>query len=76
MSDHALEPRVTDLEIRLMHQEDTIDTLTDTLLRQQRVMDSLHEQLEALQGRIRQLEDPHGESDPGGHAPEPPPPHY
>lgn len=72
--------RVADLEIRLMHQEDTIDALTETLVRQQKVIDQLQQQLESLRGRVSALEEQRS----GGESEEntaetgqqEPPPHY
>lgn len=69
-----METRLTDLEIRLTHQEAAIDELTGSLLAQQRVVDRLRQQLDALQNRLREIES-RGQGD-GGDAPEPPPPHY
>ncbi|QIT55397.1 SlyX family protein [Aquisalimonas sp. 2447] len=67
--------RLADLEIRLMHQEDTIDALTESLVRQQRIMDQLHEHIEQLRRRLQGLEEPNTEGD-GGESTDPPPPHY
>lgn len=70
MPDQSLESRVTDLEIRLTHQEAAIWELSTSLVRQQRIMDELIQQLTELR---RQLASglplpPSGE--------EGPPPHY
>ena len=70
------ERRLEDLEIRLMHQEDALDTVTDTLLRQQRVIDRLHQQNEQLQKRLRGLEEQQSGDEEEQQSPEPPPPHY
>lgn len=70
-----MEERLTDLEIRLTHQEASIDELTDSLLAQQRVIDRLRQQVEALQGRLGDLET-RGGGEGADTAPEPPPPHY
>lgn len=67
--------RLADLEIRLMHQEHTIDSLTESLVRQQRIMDQLHQQVEQLRRRLHSLEEQHSEGDAGA-SEEPPPPHY
>ncbi len=67
--------RIADLEIRLMHQEDTIDTLSESLIHQQRILEQLHHHLEQLRSRLDRLETQRpaeGETD----GPEPPPPHY
>jgi len=69
-----MENRLTDLEIRITHQEVNIDTLSDALLAQQRLIEQLQRQLEAMGSRLRDME---GRGDQGGdHRPEPPPPHY
>ena len=79
MSDDSGE-RVADLEIRLMHQEDTIDALTETLVRQQKVIDQLQQQLEGLRGRVSALEENRsGEQsgeDTADTGQQEPPPHY
>lgn len=66
----SLESRIAELETRLAFQDDTIQTLNDVLVEQQRVVDRLQAQLgllarrqDDLQGRI-EMED------------EAPPPHY
>ena len=43
-----MEERITDLEIRFMHQERTIHELSDALFRQQ-------QSIERLEGELRQL---------------------
>ena len=43
-----LESRVMDLETRLAFQDDTIQTLNDVLVEQQRIMERLQLQLRAL----------------------------
>lgn len=79
MSDESDE-RVADLEIRLMHQEDTLDSLTETLVRQQKVMDQIQQQLESLRGRVNALEEERSgrqAGDDGGDSGEQEmPPHY
>ncbi len=67
--------RLADLEIRLMHQEDAIDSLTESLVRQQRIIDHLHQHVEQLRRRLHGLEEQHSGGD-DGESPEPPPPHY
>lgn len=49
--------RLADLEIRLMQQEDTIESLSETLVRQQKVIDQLQQQLEGVRGRVNALEE-------------------
>lgn len=68
----ALESRVTDLEIRLTHQEAAIDSLTRTNLEQQKLIEQLQQELDRLRVVIREFS-----SGPIGSAgDEPPPPHY
>jgi len=64
--------RITDLEIRLSHQEAALEELTDTVLAQQRALHALRTELEYLRSLLR-------EAAPGIVGPaadEPPPPHY
>ena len=44
----TLRARVTDLEIRFTHQQDTIDQLSDVIASQGRVIDALRAEVEAL----------------------------
>ena len=68
----ALESRMTDLEIRLTHQEAAIDGLTRTNLEQQKLIEELQHELDRLRAFIQELS-----SGPAGSASdEPPPPHY
>ncbi|MEX0732721.1 MAG: SlyX family protein [Aquisalimonadaceae bacterium] len=69
-----MDTRLTDLEIRITHQEASIDELTDSLLAQQRQIDLLRRQVEALQNQLRDMETRGRGNEP--EAPEPPPPHY
>ncbi len=66
-----LESRVMDLETRLAFQDDTIQTLNDVLVEQQRIMERLQLQLRALAKRQEEMQVPMdvGED-------EAPPPHY
>ena len=79
MSD-GTDERLADLEIRLMHQEDTIDSLTETLVRQQKVVDQLQQQLESLRGRVNALEEERSgdqsEADTSDAGEQEMPPHY
>lgn len=68
--------RIADLEIRITHQEDTIDSLTDSLVRQQRILDRMHEQMESLRRRLESVEENNGSGENEGDDPEPAPPHY
>ncbi|AZZ44776.1 hypothetical protein C1896_07520 [Pseudomonadaceae bacterium SI-3] len=66
-----LEQRITDLEARLAFQDDTIQTLNDVLVAQQRTVDRLQAQLGMLARRQEDLQSRvEGEGD------EAPPPHY
>ncbi|SFJ57289.1 SlyX protein [Stutzerimonas kunmingensis] len=66
-----LELRVMDLETRLAFQDDTIQTLNDVLVEQQRIMERLQLQLRALAKRQEEMQVP---MDAGED--EAPPPHY
>jgi SlyX protein len=63
--------RITDLESRLAFQEQTIHTLSETLIDQQRSLDAINRTVEALRERLKALE-----PSPLTGEPEPPPPHY
>ena len=64
--------RLTDLEIRLTHQEATLQTLNDVVADQQQLIAHLRKEVEALKARVRDL------APPNIAAPweETPPPHY
>ncbi len=65
------EQRVTELESRLAFQDDTIQALNDVLVAQQRVLERLQLQIEAL---AKRQEEGSGQFDLGED--EAPPPHY
>ena len=66
-----LEQRIADLEACLAFQDDTIQTLSDVLVAQQRTVDRLQAQLGLLARRQEDLQSRvEGEGD------EAPPPHY
>jgi len=67
-----LEQRLMDLEIRITHQEATLETLNNVIVRQQQLIDRLSDELSSTRKRINELDTP---SD-GSSQPEPPPPHY
>lgn len=67
----SLETRINDLESRLAFQDDTVQTLNDVLVAQQRQIELLEMRLLALAKRQQEL----GESMDGA-ADETPPPHY
>jgi SlyX protein len=66
-----LEQRIIDLEARLAFQDDTIQTLNDVLIAQQRTVERLKAQLEVLARRQEDMQ-----SRMGGEEDEAPPPHY
>ncbi|MFB8829351.1 SlyX family protein [Azotobacter sp. CWF10] len=68
----SLETRINDLETRLAFQDDTIQALNDVLVAQQRVVERLQMQLEALAKRQQELIDELGSVDDDGTLP----PHY
>ena len=67
-----MEEKITDLEIRLTHQEAAIEEMNGVLLKQHQLIESLRAELATLQ---RQLIDM-GTSNVGDVSQEPPPPHY
>ncbi|MCY1271583.1 Protein SlyX [compost metagenome] len=67
----SLEMRIADLESRLAFQDDTIQTLNDVLVGQQRAVERLQLQLAALARRQEELLSQFGSSEE-----EAPPPHY
>lgn len=66
-----LEQRIVDVEARLAFQDDTIQTLNDVLVAQQRTVDRLQAQLEVLARRQNDMQSRLGVEDD-----EAPPPHY
>lgn len=66
----SLEMRISDLESRLAFQDDTIQTLNDVLVDQQRLIDRLQLQLAALARRQDEQHNQFGSED------NQPPPHY
>lgn len=65
------ESRLTDLEIRLAHQERTIEELSDVVAAQARALDLLTERVRRLTDRLRETEAWRPSA-----ADERPPPHY
>ena len=49
------EERLTDLEIRAMHQEAALETLSDTVVRLERHINVLEGELRSLRDRVRAL---------------------
>lgn len=72
MNDNELASRIETLEIRLMHQEASIEALTRTLLLQEQLVNTQSAAIERLEAMIRGLSSTH-DTLPGE---EPPPPHY
>lgn len=70
----SLELRITELETRLAFQDDALQQLSDELLAQNRLIERLQRQVEALATRQRELAGQVGTL--GGSEDEPPPPHY
>ena len=67
-----MENRVTELEIRLTHLEDTIDVLNKTIIKQHGEIDTLQLQVSQLEKKIKA-----SQSSPVAHeSEETPPPHY
>ena len=67
-----MENRVTELEIRLTHLEDTLEVLNITVIKQHDEIDSLQLQVSSLEKRIKA-----SQSSPVAHeSEETPPPHY
>ena len=64
--------RLIDLEIRLTHQEATLQALNDVIADQQRVIDQLRKEVETLKRQIREMS-PASIAAPWE---ETPPPHY
>jgi SlyX protein len=48
-----MESRLTELEIKLAYQEDLLDTLNDTVARQQQQLDLLQAQFQALYRQVQ-----------------------
>jgi SlyX protein len=68
----TLETRIVEMEIRLAHQDDTLQTLNRLVIDQQQQIESLKHQVENLRLRLMEvMQAP--EVDPSL---EPPPPHY
>ena len=61
-----------DLEIRIAHQENLIQELSDVLARQWMAIDTLTRKVERLEDRLRRVEGGLEDLAPA----EPPPPHY
>ena len=71
MSD-ITEQRLTELEIRLTHQDEHIESLSNTIIRQHDEIDALKLKIEILEKRIKAA----AESQVADQKDETPPPHY
>lgn len=67
-----MDKRITELEIRLTHLEDTIDVLNQTIIEQHNLIDRLQLQITILEKKLEAAAESHiaDEKD------ETPPPHY
>ena len=66
-----LDERIADLEVKFAFQQETIDSLNDTVTKQWAAIDRLSRALDRVQSDVADMEA--GQRDPKG---EPPPPHY
>jgi len=69
-----LEDRIADLEIRLTHQESSLDNLTRASVRQERVFEEMLAQLEQVKAVLTQMSEAGDRVNTSND--EPPPPHY
>lgn len=67
-----LQERVTDLEVRLTHQDASIEELTRVILAQEKVIKQLREELSQIKRNLKDISDPLVRPE----AEETPPPHY
>ena len=72
MNESDTEARLAELEIRLTHQDATVQALNDVITEHQLLISQLRKELEAVKARLRELNSPNLA------APweETPPPHY
>ncbi len=73
MSVTELESKITDLECKLAFQEDTVDQLNDTVIQQQKQIETLVNYLQKMQAQITSLQEDNSVMPVEQ---EPPPPHY
>ena len=66
------EDRVTELEIRLTHIEDTLDVLNETVIEQHKLIDQLQLQISLLDKKLKAV----ASSNIAPESEETPPPHY
>ena len=67
-----MENKITDLEIRITHQEAALEEMNGVLLTQHKLIESLRADLKTLQRQLRDI----GSSNIADASQEPPPPHY
>ncbi len=67
-----MDDRITELEIRLTHMEDTLDILNQTIIDQHQTMDQLKLQIAILEKKLKAA----AESQIAHEKDETPPPHY
>ena len=72
MNSKATDDRITELEIRLTHIEDTLDVLNQTVIEQHRLIDQLKLQLSVLEKKLKAM----ASSNIAHESEETPPPHY
>jgi SlyX protein len=71
-SDMTTDNRIAELEIRLAHQEQTIDELSSVVAEQASLVELLREQVRRLSGQMGELAEVVNDKAPD----DPPPPHY
>lgn len=67
-----MDNRITELEIRITHLEDTLDTLSDTIIEQHNLIDQMQLQITVLEKKLKAA----AESNIADEKDETPPPHY
>ena len=67
-----MEDRITELEIRLTHIEDTLDVLNQTVIDQHRLIDHLQLQISIMEKKLKAV----ATSNIAPESEESPPPHY
>ena len=72
MTDMDMERRITELEIRLTHIEDTVDVLNRTVIEQHKLIEQLQLQLLVLEKKLEAV----ASSNIAHESEEKPPPHY
>ena len=69
---NEIEQRITELEISHTHQDESVEALSNMIIRQQAEIETLKLKLEILEKRIKAV----GESQVADQKDETPPPHY